>query len=536
MAGLFVRLRLRLLANGLKGGGYRLVGFVLAAVGGAAVGVIGFVVIAVTRGNEAAPVLVVLTFTTALIGWITLPLIGFGSNASVDPSLLVTLPLRRRELLVGLLAAAVVGAGAAMTAAAAAGAVVAFADSVAGFAVLVAAGITQVVLFVTLSRALTTSLSATLRSRRGRDLRILAVFVVFLAPQGLRFLVPSGSTEIADLEGPANAMSWIPMLWPSRAMTEVGQGHLLAGVAFVAGGLALVVGFVAWWGWAIDRILTTVDAADTSAQVRARAAGGPGDGRDPLFGLLYAWLPRTRTGAVAAREGRLGWRDPRRKVNLLSGLLLPFIILAGIVSRGGLEDPWVVYSCVVLVALSGNRVFNQLGNDGRAWSMQEAAGSDLRADLDGKSVAASVVQMPEVLVVALLLAVPSHGWAEVAPAFVFSLALSGVQLGLGNYVSVLAPFPMPTSTTNVWGNSSPGQGCIFGLIQLVALAALLLVAAPFVVAALLVPGASARLALAVLALPFGALAYWLFTRAAVAHGRDRGPELLAALWTHPTGG
>jgi hypothetical protein len=239
-------------------------------------------------------------------------------------------------------------------------------------------------------------------------------------------------------------------------------------------------------------------------------------------------------GAVAARELRLTWRDPRRRIGLLAAIVLPVVIVGGFVGRGALGEPAVVYVSLALVVFA-NRGFNQLGVDGREWTVHEAAGSDLGEDLDGKALAAFTIQAVEVVAVVLVLAVPSRGWAEALPAIVFAVALSGVQLGLGNLVSVTTPIPVPPATSsNVWATGSPGAGCLAGLLALAGMAAMLVVAAPFAVAAVLVPSSGLRLVVAVVALPVGLVLYRVLTGLAAARGRDRRPELLATLVTART--
>lgn len=529
MAWLFVGLKLRITTNALRGAGWRAAVSVVSALLAVVMAAIGFLSVAVSRGTDAGDVLAVLTMAIVVVGWVTLPVLGFGTDASLDPSFLTTLPLRRAVLMRGLVAASLVGLGSLITAATAAGAVVAFAHDLPGTVLLLLAAAVQVGVCVTLSRALVTWMSGALRSRRGRDLRIVAVLVIALAPQALRFVLPQKG-DIADYRHATRVLAWFPALWPTKAMVGVGQGELLGPLLLLVGGTGVLLGLTWWWAHGIDRITTTAEAAARTAT----SDRGRTDTHEPLFGALLARLPRNRVGAVAAKEVRLAWRDPRRRMNVVSGLLLPFILLIGLVSRGGFRDPTVVYTSVIVVALGGSRAFNQLGLDGRAWAMNEAAGSDLAADLDGKALATALVQLPLVLVVAVILAIPSHGWSAVVPSVLLALALAGVQLGLGNITSVLVPFPMPASATSVWGTSTPGMGCLSGLVSLAAVAVMAVISAPFVVACLLVQSDAGRTVIGLVALPFGLLAYRLLTRVGVARGRRRAPEILEALSLRPT--
>jgi ABC-2 type transport system permease protein len=527
VARIFVRLRLRLLANSLTGSGAQLVGLVLTTLGATVVGVGGFAAVASSRLGEGADVVVVLSTTSLVLAWFTFPLIGFGAGTTIDPKALVGLPLPRRTLMAGLSAAALVGPGTAITVAIMTGAVVALGSGPARLPVLVAAAAIQTLVCVTMSRAVTTFLGGALRSRRGRDLRVLAVFVIVLLPQTLRFFLPRAA-DIDQLRSVSRVLGWLPLVWPARAMVAVAESDWILALALLVGSVGLIALLVLWWASSLDRMLTTAEAGSSSPRRRTAQPS-----IEPLFGRALRWLPRDATGAVAARELRLTWRDPRRRIALISSVLLPFIVAGAFISGGGIDNPAAVYLCVILVVLGGGKAFNQLGIDGISWTVHEAAASDLRHDLDGKAVAAAVIQAVELVVVAVILAVPSGGWSELAPAVLFAVALTGPQLGIGNMASLRTPIPMPSSGTNLWGTASPGDGCLSGVLVLVAMLALLVVAAPFAIAALLVPGPWARLALAVVAVPSGLVLYRALTTAAVRWAEPRRPEILAKLATRP---
>ena len=128
MARLFVRLRLRLLRHSIDGSGPQVLGLVVMGLlaGFATVG--GFVATAAARASDDGPAIVMVIAASLVLGWLTFPLVGFGSGTSLDPRALVSLPLTRRQLMGGLTAAALVGPGAVITAATMAGAVVGLAD------------------------------------------------------------------------------------------------------------------------------------------------------------------------------------------------------------------------------------------------------------------------------------------------------------------------------------------------------------------------------------------------------------------------
>ena len=72
MVGTFVRLKLRLLGNGLRiGQGAAL--FLLGAIGAGVFALIGFLALASTRGDPTGPDLAIVVFGTATLGWTIFP-------------------------------------------------------------------------------------------------------------------------------------------------------------------------------------------------------------------------------------------------------------------------------------------------------------------------------------------------------------------------------------------------------------------------------------------------------------------------------
>jgi ABC-2 type transport system permease protein len=378
-------------------------------------------------------------------------------------------------------------------------------------------------LCLVLSRAVVTALSAALRSRRGRDLRILLVALVGFLPQLLRFVtVPgAGPGDVGALRGTARVLGWFPSGWAARAMASSRAGDLLP-AALEIGGLAATIGLLVWWWSAtLDRISTTAEAGATAPRPARRAV-------EPLFGGGLGYLPRSRRGAVAAREVRYSWREPRRRVAVVSGMLLPFIVLAGVISRGGLHHHGVVYASLLVTFGVGNRALNHFGLDGAALWVHEAAGSDLRADLSGKNLSIVLTTLPVVAVTGVILAAVSGGWPELAVAMVLAVGAIGVQLGVGNVTSVRMPVAVPDNPGNLWSTSS-GQGCIVGLLSLMALGVEGVLVAPVALVIALTPSTTARFGEAIVGLVYAGLLWWAGLALAETAGRGRGPELLEAV-------
>ena len=88
MAWLLVRLKLRLLGNALRSTTGAKVSFILSTIVAAAVAVGLFISLATLRHNGAAVDLTAVTFTTFAFGWLILPLLTFGLDATLDPATL----------------------------------------------------------------------------------------------------------------------------------------------------------------------------------------------------------------------------------------------------------------------------------------------------------------------------------------------------------------------------------------------------------------------------------------------------------------
>jgi ABC-2 type transport system permease protein len=483
VVGLFVRLKLRLIRNGLRGGWQRKAGLIVGAIMVIPAAILGFAVLALARLDDAGGrQLAVIGFTMLFVSWISLPILGFGSDETLDPSRLALLPLTRRQLMTGLLSSSLIGLAPLGTLIALSGSLIGFTTSVASALIVGVAVVVELALCICGSRAVVTALSRVLRSRRGRDLSLVLVALFALIPQLFRLATPDmvqGRT--VDFAPLAASVRWIPPGMAGQAMADARDGRLGHAVAEITVAAVAVLVLLAMWGFWLERALTSADAssgarpAPTAPTGAAGAAGGAtpraGAPGRPLFpSAVRSILPLNRTGAVAARELRYLMREPRRRVQVLYGFLMPVFIGLPALARGELRHPPAVLgSLAVAFFLGGLTALNQLGVDGAAYWTNVAAGNDPRADLMGKNLATALSTMPAVIVTACLIAAYNGGWVWVPVAIALALAMLGVELGVGNVVSVLAPQAMPESIGNMWAQRS-GQGCATGFITLLALA------------------------------------------------------------------
>lgn len=525
MAGLFVRLKLRLLANGLRGGGVRLIGLVLGGLWGLSLAVLGFSGLAILRlHRDVDAAVAVAGFSGLFLAWVLLPIVAFSSDETLDPARLAHLPLSRRQLASGLLAASLVGIPAICTAAALSGALVGFARGPAGTLLVLASIVTDLCLCVVASRAVTTALSGLLRSRRGRDVSVLVFSLLGVAYWGLRAAGASlvhrvGRSGLLTL---GHVLRWAPPGLAGHALADAQRGRLGFAAAEVGAAAIVVLLLARWWAGSIERALVSADSP------LEQHHGGLAD----LFPRPWAaLLPRTGLGAVAAKELRSFWRDPRRRAQWVSTVAIGCGLPLWVVLRGTATHPSAVLAAVAVAGLAGLSGMNQLGYDGSAMWMNVIAGNDMRGDLAGRNVATLAITLPLVVLDAVVLATVEGGWGYVALAICLALGGLGVLFAIGDVVSVRAPVPLPESRTNAWASGASGRGCLAGLLQLVAMAVggVLLLPVLVLVAVGLGSWPPALAVAAVVAPVYGAFIWRVGLGIAARDVYWRQPELLAAL-------
>jgi ABC-2 type transport system permease protein len=470
----FVRLKLRLLRNGLRIGPAAVL-FAIGAVGAAAIALVGFSALAAARGDSSGPNIAVIVFGLATVGWTFFPILGFGNDETLDPQRLATIPLTRRQLVTGVLAASLVGVAPLATLIAFAGALAGFAHDLTSTLLIVVAIVVSLLLCVVASRTLVAVMVPILRSRRGRDFTILAVTLLGLVPPALEIFAAGGgkgrnwhhaTSQIA------HRVRFTPFAWGGTAVGDAAGGHTLPAIGFLLAMAALIAVLLGIWSHALERGLTSADAP---ASVPRRGVSSIG-----LIPRALFFVPRNRTGATAAKDLRYSVRDPRRRAPLIGASVLPAIALWASLSQTPNRSPSsTTLLALVAVLPAAGLTLNQFGLDGAAFWMTVAAGNDPRADLTGKNIASMFVMVPIVTVATLVCAVFTNGWAYVPLTLGLAPALFGVLLGVGNVMSVRVPYAMPDRRNPLAMN--PGQGCATLLSGLGALAVQLILLVPVAV-------------------------------------------------------
>lgn len=524
MAWHFASLKVALLTSAFKRGWQQGVGLAVGVLVGIPFGLTMAAALAATGSHPVGGALLVIVFTSLAVVWAVGPLLLFGLDETLDPARLRLLPLSRRQLVTGLLASSAIGIGPLVTALILGGAILGFAPRGIGAILVVAGVLVQLVLCLVLARALTTALSARLRSRKGRD--VLAMLTVLIGV-GFAFLgqVPRilADMDIEDpwpyVQGAADAIRWLPTAWAAHAIVAAHDERVLAAVAWLVAAAGVVAALAAWWARSLHTAATT-----------AEDSGGATDADADLFPPLVGFLPATRWGATAAKELRYQWRVPQLRANWLMFIVMSAGLVIASLFVDALDTPRVVLAPTAVGALQAFTSLNAFGGDRAAVWMLVGGGGIGRADLAGKNAATGLITLTVVLASATVLALLTGGWTYLPLTAAATLAVLGIVYGVGNVASVIAPTPLPESGQNMFA-SSAGTGCMTALLQMVAWFASSIVALPAVAAvgaALLLRPSLLPLA-ALLAVVYGAGVWWCGLVISANFGRSNGPRILDAL-------
>ncbi|MFI1196949.1 ABC transporter permease [Micromonospora sp. NPDC020750] len=539
----FVRLKLRVMGNNFRGQGWRIAMFVGGVVAGLWFASTGFFLLAAPGlAGEPKYALMVAAFGGGLLvlGWLLLPLVFFGVDETLDPARFALLPLTRRTLVTGLLAAALVSVPTVAVLIATLGLVLT-AGMLGGWAAALVAAVgvaAGLILCVAASRAVTSAFATMLRSRRVRDLAavLLAVLAALLGPLQLVVLAAMRQADWDRLTGVARVVGWTPFGAPWTVGIDVAEGRAWAAPLKLLITAAAIGALLWWWSRSLESAMVGAAGGGT-----AKARGGPvGGAVAQLFPRALGWARRDRFGALVARECRYWWRDARRRANLITlaviGIFVPVMVNFGGTSfsaESGMEfaapnsSPVLASLSVLFVGvLASVTLANQFGFDGSAYAANVVAGVPGRLELRARAAAFSVYVLPILAVVTVVLAVVLGRPAWLGLLAGTLLASYGVGLAINALISVLGAYSLP-ETSNPFAMNS-GAGLAKGLLTVVSMIGSAVAAVPMVVAAALLGDAWLWLALP-LGLAYGLGAALLGTYLAGDVLDRRAPELLTAV-------
>jgi len=433
------------------------------------------------------------------LAWITLPVIIFPLDENLDPQQLAVLPIGGTQMVKGLTAASLVAPA-----------------TIVPIVLLTANGTTQPggwwmavpasLVFLGLlsvgSQLFSATISAILRTRRGRD---VATFLVLGLAATSFIIYRAVSTNVRDLglekaavEHPI--LDWALLLPPvaaQRAITEAALGKPLLATAFLAAALAgLLLLAVAWrrlLGWMLT---TPLEGSKPAARSRRRGMASGAWGVVPT---------------MTRKELRFYVRDPRQRLVWTGTVIFVGIAVAGtVMGATGLFDlrnnEWAPLVAPILVLFVGLPIaLNLFGWERNAASYLFVLPVKPRQLLLGKNAAVAMGLTVETIILAAGLAWFTGFWQWTWMVLPLTVAAIGCQMSVGNMVSVLTPLRLPREGTDIFAQSTE-QGCLAIVSQ---------VASFFAIGMLLVPPAS----VVVLAVDFGqAISPWFASLFAIGYG------------------
>lgn len=521
---LFVRLKLRLLRNVLRTNGRW--GLLLFSGASLAVGVGAGVLMARLDAHErfvAGPIVGGLL----VFGWLVGPLLFGASDETVDTSRLALFSLDSGPLAAGMAAASIVGPGP-VTAVIPLGVLSFRAPGVAHIGLALVASLLTVALATTTSRLALTYLGASLRSRRSRDFATIAAgLMAGLAGAFFQLINLLGlELDLETVERIAGVVRLTPIGWAGDAVGRASSGEIAIPLVEMAATSALLVVILRGWLDVLERVLADVGDSD----VRTNQGGHL---LRPPRNLAKLDQPRNATLVVLAKERRYLARHPRYRVQVVSQLIVLIIggapFLGAVIDR---EAHAVLLGCIPGLT-AGATGSNLLGPDGRALWAEMLAAPRFAPLLRGRSLLFALMGFGSSVIVTFLTAAWTGGWrfAPIALGAAIGMALAGS--GVGAFTSCLAPTPMADDdSANPFATSSPGAGCLNGIITVTGVFVGLLLAFPILVG----------LAYARFSLGFGVLLslgsplygfaiWWTATTLGARRAQQRVPEIVHILST-----
>ncbi|SNT46172.1 ABC-2 type transport system permease protein [Asanoa hainanensis] len=515
----FVRLKLRILGNGFRGQTAKVLLFVAGVLAGlfyAVAGFFGSALPGLAGSTDAAVLVAALGGGVLALSWTLLPLVFFGVDESVDPSRFALLPVSRRTLVTGLLAAALIGVPAAATLIATAGLVLCAGLLGGAAAALVqAVGVLLGLLFcVAVSRAVTSAFATLLRSRRTRDLAavLLAVAAALIGPLQIALNRASADTDWRRFLPLAEIVGWTPFGAPYTAGVEVADGRYWAAPVKLLISAATIVVLLWWWSRTLESAM--IGTASTGKAAKRTAPGAP---VALLFPKVLSWARRDQFGAVLAREVRYWWRDARRRANLITFAVAALFVSAMVnfgdaiwgtepTSEVSASPTTFALSMIFVGTLGAVTLANQFGFDGTAYAADVVAGVRGRVEIGARAGAFAVYVLPLVLVIGVLVGflIGEPGWIPMAVGTL--VATFGCGLAANSMLSVVGAYALP-ETSNPFALNT-GAGMVRGLLSVVAMLVSVALAIPMLLGALFAGDVWLWLALPI-GLVYGVGAAWL---------------------------
>ncbi|OMH36657.1 transporter [Tersicoccus sp. Bi-70] len=465
-----IRLKARLLVNGLKRSPWQIVALILAGLYALfLLGLVGAGLVALRfAAPEVAAAVVVIGGSLLVAGWAIIPLVASGVDMTLDPRRFATYAVPINALVAGLAVASLIGVPGLATAVLSLISVVPLArDPLSALAALVGA-VLGLFTCVAASRVVATALTGLTASRRFREVAGIVAFIplILLGP-----IIGSVGSAVSDnpdvpalLARIAAVLGWTPLgaAWAIGGSVLTGApavAALQAVVAFATLGVLLLL-----WRASLSRALVDPPATGSGARAGGRLGFlGTADGR---------------VAAVAARCLTYWFKDPRYGGSLVVVPLLP-VVFWFVGAQSG-SYALLLWTGPIVAFLLGWAISADISYDNTAFWLHVASGVPGAADRWGRVLACLAIAVPLLAVVVLVPVAVSGRWDVLAPLTGATLGVLLTGLGLASVVSARWVYPVPAPGESPF-KSPQGAGVFPMIVQFAGIGVMAVLCSPALV-------------------------------------------------------
>ena len=420
-------------------------------------------------GEIRAGELAVCIGSLLMIGFIVVPL-AFGANDALDPRSFSATGISPKRLASGLVIASFLGIPVVALVVIAAAQASLWAAFSGALPVALLSGLLIVVTGILGARVATAVAAAILASDLAREAtRLVALaFGVCLAPVAVLLFSVDWRLQSGTLSIIADVAGWTPFgaAWSAPAEAAAGNSGLaFAKLSIAAASIGLLL--LAWYElvrWMLGH--------------RGRDEHRPASSRLGWFDFM----PRTATGAIAARSITYWLRDPRYHVALVAIPIAPVIFVSALAVAGVPLHVLALIPVPVMCLFLAWMVHNDVAYDSSAIWMHVSSNVDGKSDRFGRLVPPLIIGIPLIALGSPLCAI-FFGDFSVLPSII-GVSSSALFAGLGLSSVISARFPYPSTSPGDSAFALPQtSNASSGLIQSLAFFASLVVMLPSIVLA-----------------------------------------------------
>jgi len=403
--------------------------------------------------------------------WLTMPLIAFSINESLDLTRLLIYPLSTRDLTLATLLGALFDFPTYLL-------IPLFLAIVAGWLTTPLLPVVLIGLvicyghMILISQLVLVAAGGILRSRRFRDIMLVVAslfgFSCYFTSRGLewaaRWLVNEGVTDVR----PLLVLQWLPTGAPARAVERAAAGRWIETTFWLLYAVTLLLLVIWAWRRLFLRVVTG------RGFLLTRPPRQRPDATPQQAGRSQRRLPRWLTliphdvRVLFWNELRASWRVPQRRIGFLQGVLAPFFFGGFFLlnSRNGTEEmavpewaglilPGYVLLSIWLVSM------NMLGWEGKGLSTLLLTPMPRQRIFIGKGLGQLLLMELPIVVLGIGLTIITRSWFGLA-GMVAALGVGACALGVTAVASVLFPYPVNLESVQRQSSFSSG-GCMTAL-------------------------------------------------------------------------